>query len=101
MGVRNNNPLLDSREYEVKCPDGATDTFTANLIAKNMMSQVDAEGYSYSIIYEIVDHRSYGNALSKDNAYISTKTRKPKLRQKLEVGTSKWSEKMVPHHVYL
>ena len=45
------------------------------------MSQVDAEGYSYSILYEIVDHRSYVNALSKDNAYISTKTGKTKLRQ--------------------
>ena len=81
MGVRNNNPLLDSREYEVKCPDGATDTFTANLIAKNMMSQVDAEGNSYSILSAIIDHRSDGNTLSKDDAYISTKTGKPKLRQ--------------------
>ena len=57
MGVRNNNPLLDSREYEVEFPDGATETFTANLIAENMMSQVDADGYSYSILSAIVDHR--------------------------------------------
>ena len=80
-GVRNTNPLLDSRQYEVEFPDGATDTFTANLIAENMYSQVDAEGHSYSILSEIVDHRSDGNALSKDDAYISTKTGKPKLRQ--------------------
>ena len=57
MGVRNNNPLLDSREYEVEFPDGATDTFTANLISENMMSQVDAEGHSYSILSAIIDHR--------------------------------------------
>ena len=63
------------------------------------MSQVDAEGHSNSIISEIVDHRSDGNSLSKDDAYISTKTGKPKLRQKnrgwdLQVewkdGTTSW-----------
>ena len=81
MGVRNNNPLIDSREYEVEFPVGATDTFTANLIAKNMMPQVDAEGHSYSILSAIVGNRSYGKALSKDDAYISTKTEEPKLRQ--------------------
>ena len=81
MGVRKKNPLLDSREYEVEFPDGATDTFTANLIAKNMMSQLDAEGYSYSILSAIIDHHSDGNALLKDDAYISTNTVKPKLRQ--------------------
>ena len=72
MGVCNNNPLLDSSEYEVEFPDGETDTFTENLIAKNMMSQVDAEEYSYSILSEIIDHCSDGNDLSKDDAYIST-----------------------------
>ena len=46
-----------------------------------MMSQVDAEGHSYSILSAIIDHCSDGNALSKDDAYISTKTGKPKLRQ--------------------
>ena len=81
MGVRNNNPLLDSREYQVEFPDGATDTFTANLIAENMMSQVDAAGHSYSILSAIVDQHSDGNVISKYNSYISTKTGKAKLRQ--------------------
>ena len=81
MGIQNNNPLLDSKEYEVEFPDGATDKFTANLITENMMSQVDAEEHSYSILSAIVDHCSYGNALSKDDAYISTTTGKPELKQ--------------------
>ena len=46
-----------------------------------MMSQVDAEGHSYSILSAIIDRHSDGNAVLKDNAYISTKTGKPKIRQ--------------------
>ena len=46
IGCRNNNPLLDSRQYEVEFPDGSTEAFTANFIAQNMLSQVDAEGRS-------------------------------------------------------
>ena len=33
LGVRNTNPLLDSREYEVLFPDGSTQSYLANTIA--------------------------------------------------------------------
>jgi hypothetical protein len=72
VGKRNANPILDSREYEVEFPDGATDVFTANLIAENLYSQVDAEGNSYSILEEIIDHKSDGTAVSKDDGYETT-----------------------------
>jgi hypothetical protein len=69
VGTRNANPILDTREYEVLFPDGATDTFTANIIAENMYSQVDEEGRSYSIMDEIIDHKKDGTAVSKDDGY--------------------------------
>jgi len=50
MGRRNRNPLLDSRLYEVKFPGRSTDAFTANIIAENMVSQVDDEGHVSSIL---------------------------------------------------
>jgi hypothetical protein len=43
IGKRNANPILDTREYEVEFPDGATDVFTANIIAENLYAQVDEE----------------------------------------------------------
>jgi hypothetical protein len=58
FGLQNANPLLDTRQYEVEFTDGATDVFTANLIAENIYSQVEAEGNSYSIMSEIIDHES-------------------------------------------
>jgi hypothetical protein len=44
IGLQNSNPLLDTREYKVLMPDGATVSYTANVIAKNLYSQVDSEG---------------------------------------------------------
>jgi hypothetical protein len=69
VGQRNANPILDTREYEVEFPDGATNTITANLIAENLYSQVDEEGNSYSIFSKIVDHKSNGTAVSKDDGF--------------------------------
>jgi hypothetical protein len=69
----NANPILDSHEYEVEFPDGVTDVFTANIIAENLYSQVDSEGNSYSILEEIINHKSDGTAVSKDDGYETTK----------------------------
>ena len=54
-------------EYEVEFPDGATNTFTANVITENLYLQVDEEGNSYSIFSKIVDHKSNGMAVTKDD----------------------------------
>jgi hypothetical protein len=41
----------------------------ANLIAENMHSQVDEEGQQYTLMSEIMDHKSDGKALSKDDRF--------------------------------
>ncbi len=56
---------MDTRQYEVEFADGATDVFTANLIAENIYSQVDEEGNSFSIMSEITDHKSDGSAVRR------------------------------------
>ena len=73
IGKRNANPMLDSRVYEVKFPDGETTEVAANLIAENLFSQIDSEGRSYAILKEIVDHRTNGHALSKDDGFTVDK----------------------------
>ncbi len=71
IGKRHANPLLDTRLYEVEFPDGTMKAVSANLIAENLLSQVDDEGRSYSILREIVDHRTNGQALSKDDGFTT------------------------------
>jgi hypothetical protein len=62
---------VDTLEYEVEFKDGATDTYTANIIAESMYSQVNEDGNSYySLLSEIVDHKSDGMAVRKDDGFV-------------------------------
>lgn len=49
------------------------DVFTANIIAENLYSQINAEGNSYSILAERIDHKSDGTAVPKDDGYETMK----------------------------
>ena len=99
IGKRHANPLLDTRLYDVEFPDGSTEAIAANLIAENMLSQVDDEGRSYSVLSEIVDHRTNGHALSKDDGFVvdrqgkrhpRTTTRGWELQVEWRDGSSTW-----------
>ena len=43
----NYNSMHDKSLYEFEYPDGTTDQLAANIIAENMMSQVDSESHHY------------------------------------------------------
>ena len=73
VGRRSDQPFLDTREYEVRLPDGATRELTYNQIALNIFSQCDTEGRRYQLLNEIVDHRKDDTALSKDDGWFVTK----------------------------
>ena len=44
IGIANENPLLDSRAYEVEYLCGTHDIMTANIITESLLMQVDDEG---------------------------------------------------------
>jgi hypothetical protein len=69
IGKRNQNPILDTREYEVEMPDGSTAAYTANVIAENLYSQIDSKGRQYLLLSEIVDHKKDASAITKDQGY--------------------------------
>ena len=72
IGKRNNNPLMDSRMYEVEFLDGSIEILTANIIAENLLAQVDSEGHRQLLLKEIIDHRTDGTELKKENGYFKT-----------------------------
>ena len=75
IGTRHNNPILDTREYEVEfLGSGSTDAFTTNLITENLYSQVDDEGRHYAILKEIIGHRTNGRAVKLSEGTVITKT---------------------------
>jgi hypothetical protein len=64
VGRANDNPILDTRVYEVQFDDGDVTELTANMIAQSMYAQCDADGNQYMLLDQLVDHR-------KDDAAIS------------------------------
>ena len=44
-GQYNENPILDTRVYEVMFPNGVMQEYSANVIAENMWAQVEEDGY--------------------------------------------------------
>mgnify|MGYP003326537431 FL=1 len=72
IGKANNNPLLDTRMYTVEFENGHKETLSANIIAENLIAQVDEEGHRQRLLSEIVDHRANGSAIKKEDGYFVT-----------------------------
>ena len=50
VGTYNSNPVLNTRIFNVMFPDGNIQQYSANIIAENIYSQVDEEGYRYVLL---------------------------------------------------
>ena len=55
-GTYDNNPYLNSIMYDVEFPDGQVKEYAPNIIAENMLTQVDSDGMSTSLMEAILDH---------------------------------------------
>jgi hypothetical protein len=73
VGTFNDNPLLNTLLYDCEFNDGTTWAYSANTIASNIFMESDADGYSSSLLYEKVDHKSSGEATKMADKYHLTK----------------------------
>lgn len=81
-GVYDTDPALNTMIYDVKFPDGAVQKYAANIIAQNVLEQVEDESGHYSQrLKRVLDHRREGNAVSKGKKYLTTRNGQKKLRQ--------------------
>ena len=55
LGRYGGNPILNSMIYEVEFPDSQVKDYVENVIPDIMISKVDYEGYSVTLINSIVD----------------------------------------------
>ena len=53
VGVPHDNPIIDLRQYEVEFLDSETKFMTANLIAENIIFQIDDYGHMHVMLDEI------------------------------------------------
>ena len=73
IGTAHDNPLLDTRMYEVEYVDGEKAALSANHIAENLFAQVDDEGNRHVLMHEIIDHRTNGLEVKQQDAFLTTK----------------------------
>ena len=64
---------MNSITYDVEFPDGDVREYAANIIADNMLSQVDNEGFTLQHLVEIVDASSDNSGVLKLNLYCNIK----------------------------
>ena len=86
VGMYHNNPLLDTRAYEVEFNNGTIEILTANIIAKNLLAQVDEEGHRQLLLDEIINHHTDTTAIRKKNGFIQT----PHGNKRRELTTRGW-----------
>ena len=70
-GKGNYNAMHDKYLYEVEYTDGTTEQLEANIIAENMLSQVDYEGHHYQLFTEVTDHKKDDSAIAKVDGFIN------------------------------
>ena len=81
-GTYDNNPYLNSIIYDVEFPDGQVKEYAANIIAENMLTQVDSDGMSATLMEAIVEHRrDEEKALQHHDKYVQTKNGRHHLRK--------------------
>ena len=73
IGTAHDNPILDTRMYEVEFQDGYRASLAANAIAENLFAQVDEEGNRHVLFQEITDYRTDGKQILQQDAFITNK----------------------------
>ena len=81
-GKYDNNPYLNSIMYEVELADGRIIEYGVNIIAENMLTQVDSDGFSLSLMEGIINYkRDDSVAIPKTDKYITTARGQRRLRK--------------------
>ena len=81
IGDLANTPSLNKLVYDVEFPDGAVKPYAANVIAENLLTQVDPKGSHSHSLDKIILHQQMNNALSHKDAYVTIKRGVRRMRQ--------------------
>ena len=80
-GSYNDNPALNTISYDVEFHDGQVRQHAANIIAENMLSRADEEGFSKTIIKSIVDFDKDDSAASMKDKWVYSRNGRRVLRK--------------------
>ena len=75
MDTYDNTLILNTVLYEVKFPDGQVREYAANVIVENMLTQVNSDGFTLTMMKGIVDfNMDPAVVISKDKKYLIMKS---------------------------
>ena len=95
-GEYDDNPILNSIIYDVEFPDGTIKEYSANVIAENMLTQVDSDRFTMTMMGDIIDHKKdAAMTVSKDDIYITTRRGNKQKR----ITTCGWKLLVHKHHL--
>ena len=80
-GVATRNPMTDTRRFEVEFQDGEKEIFNANILAENILEQVDEYGHKHRLMEEIGGHRKLNDAVPKEKGWVTTEQGQRRRRQ--------------------
>lgn len=81
------NPVENSQIYDVMFPDGSVQQYAANIIAENLLGQIDDEGAYHRMLNSILDHRVDGTQSKRKGGMT---TRGHELLVSWKDGTESW-----------
>ena len=94
-GMYDDNPFLTTITYEVEFPDGQVKDYAANVIAENMLTQVNSDGFTLTMMDGIINcEKDDAIVIPKSDAYVVTR-RGRKRHRRTTVGWKllvKWSD---------
>ena len=87
-GTASDNPIADTRVYEVEFPDGQYAEYSANVLAENLYQHIDNDSMNFSLLGSITGHEvDESVAVTKDQGmYTCIKSG----AQKRKITTKGW-----------
>ena len=79
VGSYDDNSMLNSFLYNVEFPDGQVKEYPANVLADNMITRVDWDGFSVALLEAIIDYKKNDSAIDMADKYMITSKRKKTL----------------------
>ena len=65
VGTYYENPIMNTIVYDVEFPDGEGKEYLANIIAENLFSQVNNEGFTLYVYDSILDYAKDEDVVGK------------------------------------
>ena len=80
-GVYHEDPRLNSMIYDVEFPDGQIKEYSANMIAENILTQIDSKVMSTTLMELIADFEKDDSSVSKQDEYLVTPRGQRRMRK--------------------